>query len=51
MCASQKKLIFGKLRQHIGEVLHDLANQKESKILEGHLMQDQMHMCTGARQW
>lgn len=35
----RKKLMFGKLRKHIGEVLHDLANQKESKILEGHLMQ------------
>ena len=41
----RKKLIFGKLRKHIGEVLHDLANQKDSKILEGHLMQDHIHMC------
>lgn len=41
----RKKSIFGKLRKHIGEVLHDLANQKESKILEGHLMQDHIHMC------
>ena len=41
----RKKLIFGKLRKHIGEVLYDLANQKESKILEGHLMQDHIHIC------
>jgi putative transposase len=41
----RKKLIVGKLKKHIGEVLHDLANQKESKILEGHLMQDHIHMC------
>ena len=40
-----KKLIFGKLRKHIGEVLHDLANQKESAIVEGHLMLDHIHMC------
>ena len=41
----RKKLIFGKLRKHIGEVLHDLANQKESEIVEGHLMLDRIHMC------
>ena len=39
----RKKLIFGKLRKHIGEMLHDLANQKGSEILEGHLMQDHIH--------
>ena len=41
----RKKLLFGKLRKHIGEVLHDLANQKESVIVEGHLMLDHIHMC------
>ena len=40
----RKKLLFGKLRKHIGEVLHDLANQKESVIVEGHLMLDHIHM-------
>ncbi|SOD19260.1 IS200/IS605 family transposase [Nitrosomonas ureae] len=39
------KLIFGKVRKHIGEVLRDLANQKESAIVEGHLMLDHIHMC------
>ena len=41
----RKKLIFGKLRKHIGAVLHDLANQKESVIVEGHLMLDHIHVC------
>jgi len=41
----RKKLMFGKLRKHIDEVLHDLANQKGSEILERHLMQDHIHMC------
>ena len=41
----RKKLIFSKLRKHIGEALHDLANQKESAIVEGHLMLDHIHMC------
>jgi len=33
-----------KLRRHLGEVFHKLAMQKESKILEGHLMVDHVHM-------
>jgi len=41
----RKKLIFGKLRKHLGEVLHDLSNQKESVIVEGHMMLDHIHMC------
>jgi len=41
----RKKLIFGALRKHLGEVLHELAGQKECKILEGHLMIDHIHMC------
>ena len=41
----RKKMIFGKLRKHIGAVLHDLANQKESVIVEGHLMLDHIHVC------
>ena len=40
----RKKLLFGKLRKHIGAVLHDLANQKESVIVEGHLMLDHIHI-------
>ena len=41
----RKKMIFGKLRKHIGAVLHDFAIQKESVIVEGHLMLDHIHMC------
>jgi putative transposase len=36
--------MYGHLRQHIGEVFHDLARQKESKVLEGHLQPDYVHM-------
>jgi putative transposase len=35
---------LGQLRNHLGEVFHDLARQKESKILEGHLQEDHVHM-------
>jgi putative transposase len=41
----RKKRIFGVLRQHLGEIFHELAKHKESKIVEGHLMADHVHMC------
>ena len=45
----RKKLIFGKLRKHIGEMLHDLANQKESEILEGQATSVQITLTTHRR--
>lgn len=41
----RKKRIFGALRKHLGEMLHELAGHKGSKIVEGHLMPDHIHMC------
>ena len=41
----RKKAIFGAIRKHLGHMLHELAGQKECKILEGHLMSDHIHMC------
>ena len=41
----RKKAIFGAIRKHLGKILHELADQKECKILEGHLMTDHVHMC------
>ena len=41
----RKKRVFGPLRRHLGEMLHELARHKESKIVEGHLMPDHIHMC------
>jgi putative transposase len=40
----RRKTLYGQLRKYIGQVLHDLAGQKESKILEGHLQADHVHM-------
>jgi putative transposase len=37
-------VLYGKLRQHLGEVLRKLAEQKESRIEEGHLRADHVHM-------
>jgi len=41
----RKKSIFGAIRKHLGEVFHELARQPECRIVEGHLMQDHVHMC------
>jgi REP element-mobilizing transposase RayT len=41
----RKKAIFGAIRHHLGQVLHELAQQKECKIVEGHLMRDHVHIC------
>ncbi len=41
----RRKRIFGVIRQRLGEVFHELARQKESQIVEGHLMADHVHIC------
>jgi putative transposase len=40
----RRKVLYGQLRKHLGEVLRRLAEQKESRIEEGHLMSDHVHM-------
>ena len=40
----RRKTLYGNLRQHLGEVFRNLAEQKESRIEEGHLMSDHVHM-------
>ena len=38
------KTLYGQLRRYLGEVFRRLAEQKESRIEEGHLMLDHVHM-------
>ena len=40
----RRKAIYGHLRQYLGEVFRTLAERKESRIEEGHLMADHVHM-------
>jgi putative transposase len=40
----RRKVLYGKLRQHLGEVFRTLAAQKESRIEKGHLLADHVHM-------
>ena len=40
----RRKMLYGQLRQGLGDVFHELGRQKESRVLEGHLQPDHVHM-------
>ena len=40
----RRKTLYKELRKHLGEVFRRLAEQKESKIEEGHLQPDHVHV-------
>ena len=40
----RRRVLYGQLRSHLGEVFRRLAVQRESRIEEGHLMSDHVHM-------
>ena len=40
----RKKELYGKVRKFLGPVFHELAGQRRSQILEGHMVQDHVHM-------
>ncbi len=40
----RRKTLYAGLRPHLGDLFRNLARQKESKIEEGHLMIDHVHM-------
>jgi putative transposase len=40
-----RRVLFVRLRRQLGPIFHALAQQKECKIVEGHLMPDHVHMC------
>jgi putative transposase len=40
----RRRTLYAELRKHLGELFRRLASQKESRIEEGHLMPDHMHM-------
>ena len=41
----RRKTIYGNLRAKLGPIFHELAEQKQCRIIEGHLMPDHVHMC------
>ncbi len=40
----RQKLIFGAIRNDLGEIFHDLVRRQGVVIEEGHLMKDHVHM-------
>ena len=40
----RRRTLYGQLRQHLGELFRKLAAQKKSRIEEGHLLPDHVHM-------
>lgn len=40
----RRKTLYEQLRLHLGEVFKKLASYKESRVEEGHLMPDHVHM-------
>ena len=40
----RRKVLYGTIRQYLGEIFKRLARQKECEIEEGHLMADHVHM-------
>ncbi len=40
----RRKTLYRQLRQYLGEVFRCLAEQKQSRVEEGHLMSDHVHM-------
>jgi putative transposase len=40
----RKKKLYGEVATYLGEIFHELARQRESKIVEGHVCPDHIHM-------
>ena len=40
----RKKQLYGGVAKFLGSVFHELARERESRILEGHLCMDHVHM-------
>jgi putative transposase len=40
----RKKALYGKIRKFLAQAFHELANQRDCKIIEGHMVKDHVHM-------
>jgi len=40
----RRKRLYGQIAKYLGEIFHELAGHKESRIEEGHLCPDHVHM-------
>ena len=40
----RKKILYGKIRHQVGQILRELCRYKDVELVEGHLMADHVHM-------
>ncbi len=40
----RRKVLYGKVREYLGKTFHELANQRDCKIIKGNMVQDHVHM-------
>jgi putative transposase len=40
----RRKAVFAQLQKYLGPIFHELAQQKECRIIEGHLLPDHVYM-------
>jgi putative transposase len=40
----RRKVLYGEVKRYLGEIFHELVKRKESKILQGHLHKDHVHI-------
>ena len=41
----RRKVLYGRLRKRVGEILRELCRHKSIELLEGHAMPDHIHLC------
>jgi putative transposase len=41
----RKKVLYGKVKKRVGEILRELCRYKDIELLEGHAMADHIHLC------
>lgn len=41
----RRKVLYGKIRRRVGEILKELCVQRGFELVEGHAMPDHIHMC------
>ena len=41
---NRKRVLYGKIRQYLGPIFHELAKQRGSEIINGNMVQDHVHM-------
>jgi len=41
----RKRMLYGKVKKHVGEVIKEVCRQRGIELVEGHLMPDHIHMC------